>query len=299
MKVLLLKFYYILLQIKDNILILYNKLIISKMKSPIVKDTDETLYKIIENKYSISRYGDGEFSLMYGESLMFQPVNNELVKRLREIIMTSNKNHLVCIPNVFDSVSWLTEKAGNYWTKYLNLNKNKIYRVIDRKKVYYDTQVTRLYIDIRDKSKVRKRFNKIKLLWDSKDIVIVEGEKSRLGVGNDLFVNAKSIERIICPSIDAFSKYSQILEIVKEQDKEKLILIALGPTATVLAYDLSKIGYQAVDIGHIDIEYEWFLKGVTEKCTVKNKYIGEVNGGSKVADIIDYNYEKQIICKIL
>lgn len=32
----------------------------------------------------------------------------------------------------------------------------------------------------------------------------------------------------------------------------RLILIALGMTATVLAYDLSKAGFWAIDIGHID-----------------------------------------------
>ncbi|MGL5352213.1 MAG: GT-D fold domain-containing glycosyltransferase, partial [Clostridium sp.] len=151
----------------------------------------------------------------------------------------------------------------------------------------------------KEKGKVKERFNNIKKIWENREIVIVEGEKSRLGVGNDLFINAKLIERIICPSINAFSKYSNILEAVKGQNKEKVILIALGPTATVLACDLAREGYQAIDIGHIDIEYEWFLQGVIEKCPVENKYIGEINGGSNVADITDENYEKQIICKVI
>jgi len=30
----------------------------------------------------------------------------------------------------------------------------------------------------------------------------------------------------------------------------------LGPTTTVLAYDLYKNGYQAIDIGHVDLEHE-------------------------------------------
>ncbi len=32
----------------------------------------------------------------------------------------------------------------------------------------------------------------------------------------------------------------------------------LGPTAKLLSYDLTKRGYQAIDLGHIDSEYEWF-----------------------------------------
>lgn len=54
-------------------------------------------------------------------------------------------------------------------------------------------------------------------------------------------------------------------------NKAKLVLIALGHTATVLAYDLAEVGYQAIDIGHIDIEYEWFLMRAPKK------YLSRIN----------------------
>ena len=47
----------------------------------------------------------------------------------------------------------------------------------------------------------------------------------------------------------------------KYSPNEYLILLALGPTATVMAYNLAQKGYQAIDIGHIDIEYEWYRMG--------------------------------------
>ena len=78
-----------------------------------------------------------------------------------------------------------------------------------------------------------------------------------LGVGNDLFGNAGSIQRILAPAENAFSKYPQILDACMEQPEDSLFLLALGPTATVLASDLCKAGRQAVDIGHVDLEYEW------------------------------------------
>ena len=82
---------------------------------------------------------------------------------------------------------------------------------------------------------------------------------------------------------------------VKCQDKDSLILIALGPTATILSYDLYKLGFQAVDIGHIDIEYEWFLQGAQVKSIVKNKYNYEANGIIKDDDFKDEKYESQIL----
>ena len=176
---------------------------------------------------------------MYGKDLLFQPYSSELSLRLKEIIKSQQKEHLVGIPNVFKNIDWCAEKPKIYWDKYLNLNRHKIYKMIDMKKEYYDALVTRLYVDHKDKSKAEERFSKLKRLWTDRDILIVEGQQSRLGVGNDLFNDVSSIERIICPPTDAFSQYNEILDAVKKQDKSKLILIALGPTATVLAYDLS------------------------------------------------------------
>lgn len=299
MKKILLKIYYAFLKIKDKIVIFYNKKITLKRKPPIVMNTDETLKRIINDRCSVSRFGDGEFSLIYGESLKFQTNSPEISKRLREILISNKKNHIVCIPNVFENMEWATDNARKYWMKYLNLNRSKIYKIINMNKIYYDTQVTRLYIDIKDKSKVENRFNLVKSLWNNREVVIVEGEKSRLGIGNDLFNGCKSIERIICPSINAFSKYDEILKEVKKQDKSKLILIALGPTATILAYDLANAGYQAIDIGHIDIEYEWYLIKAQEKCPVKYKYIGEIKDGDKVSNINNEIYINEIIKSLL
>lgn len=294
MKKILLKIYYKILEVYNWIIIYYNKKIVSK-NTPIVKNTDETLAKLLSNNISMSRYGDGEFSLIRGHSLKFQPYNKDMAKRIKEILWSEEKNHIVCIPDVFGSLEEYTEDARIYWSKYLNLNRHHIYKLINNNKMYFNTQVTRLYIDTKDKNLVDERFNKIKRIWNKKDLLIVEGSQSRLGIGNDLFENAKSIKRIICPSINAYSKYSEILDKIKDEIEDRLVLIALGPTATILAYDLSKLGYRAIDIGHIDIEYEWFLQGVKSKCPVKYKYIGEIDGGDNVENLTDDEYLNQVI----
>ncbi|PLR84030.1 glycosyl transferase family 8 [Bacillus canaveralius] len=299
MKRCLLQIYYKILAIKDYNSILFNKVILSILKSPMVHSTDETLNEIVNGKCSVSRYGDGEFALMNGKGLLFQPYCAELSLRLREIIVSEQEKHMVCIPNVFKSLEWCEEKPKSYWDKYLNLHRHKIYKMIDMKKKYYDALVTRLYIDHKDKSAAEIRFAKLKKLWNKREVVTVEGEQTRLGIGNDLFRNASSIKRILCPATDAFSKYDEILEEVKKQDKSKLILISLGPTATVLAYDLSINGFQAIDIGHVDIEYEWFLQKAVEKCPINNKYIGEVPNGTEVTEIHDMKYESEIVMKIV
>ena len=165
-----------------------------------------------------------------------------------------------------------------------------------------DAFISRFYMRYNDKSKEKnaKYVSLLKKLWDNRKIVFIEGENSRLGYGNDLFDNAKSIERILCPKLNAFEKYDEIIDyITKNVDKSKLLILALGATATILSYDLSNMGYQALDLGHIDIEYEWFLMKATKKEPVSNKYVSECNSDGEVSnDSLLAEYKDQIIKRI-
>ena len=226
------------------------------IKPPIVKSMDETINKIINENCSICRYGDGEFKVILAEGNGFQESNEKLATRLKEILMNDDENIIIGIPDVFEKTDKYKNNAQAFWEDYLIYNRFKIYKLINKEKIYYNAFVTRPYMDWKDKSKCNEWFSKLISIWDEREVVIIEGEGTRLGVGNELFVNAKSICRIIAPAQNAFRKYEEILIECKKINKNKLILIALGQTATVLTYDLSKLGYQAIDIGHFDIEYE-------------------------------------------
>ena len=58
-----------------------------------------------------------------------------------------------------------------------------------------------------DKNNSKTTFENLKKIWNGKNIIIIEGRYSRLGVANDLFNNAKSEKRILCPEKNAFAKY--------------------------------------------------------------------------------------------
>lgn len=80
------------------------------------------------------------------------------------------------------------------------------------------------------------RFERWKQLWNNRNIVIVEGSQSRLGVGNDLFCNCNSIRRILAPAINSYSRYDDLLNAtLTNVSTDDIILIALGPCAGVLA----------------------------------------------------------------
>lgn len=267
-----------------------------------IASPEATLDKIVKDKCSISRLGDGEFDLIWGIGIRYQKVNEKLTKKLLQILRSNEEKLLVGIGNAldFNYLERYTDFANNFWKGWLHDNKFKILKLLSKRKQYYSAQISRFYIDYKDKSNAGEYVKKLKALWDKKDVLIVEGEFSRLGVGNDLFDNMNSIQRIICPAENAFDIYEEILKEVLKYGEDKLILLALGPTATVLAYDLYKAGYWAVDIGHVDIEYEWFLRKATEKIKIETKYVNEAKDGEKdIQNIHDEKYESEIVSKLL
>lgn len=275
----------------------------SKVQSPKVYNADDTIDLIINKKLSVSRFGDGEFDLMLNiNHPKFQKEDVILVDRLYNTFNSDDDNLMVCIPNVFgkDSLDIFTGKASRHWKKFLIKNRKNLYSIFNFQKMYGDSLFTRVYIDTKDKSNILKRFKRIQMIWNNGGVVVVEGRFTRFGVGNDLLSNAKEIKRILCPEKDAFDLYEKILNECKKQDKQKLFLLALGPTATVLAKDLCSLGYQAIDIGHLDIEYEWFLQCAKKKSRVLNKYVNETDDIITVSNdtLNDIKYEESIISRI-
>ena len=263
---------------------------------------EETVNLLVSKKKSLSRFGDGEFKwLLNIHQKSFQKQNEKLMMRLREILMSDNKNVIIAIP---DSINYLdnhTFDSKRYWAKFYSKYLNKIRKYLNFNYAYSNANISRPYMCYKNKDEniMRHKFDNIKKIWNKKDILIVEGELTKLGVGNDLFENANSIKRIICPNCNAFDIYDDILSVTKKYGKNKVILIALGPTATVLSYDLGVDNYQAIDIGHTDIEYMWYINKSYKKVAVNGKFVNEAQTSNFVisSDMNSYHYEKQIIYK--
>ena len=60
------------------------------------------------------------------------------------------------------------------------------------------------------------------------------------------------------------------------------------------------MGFQAIDIGHLDIEYEWFLSHANKKTRVENKYVNETDDiiTEENDSLKDEEYSASVICKI-
>ena len=264
----------------------------NKYDIPKIMTEEETIDEIVLHKKSIARFGDGEFGIMFGVSRWrFQKNDIRLAERLREVITSQDENILIGINNFYGDLSHRTESDADGIRSYITPEiRTQHMELLNADRIYANACISRT--GTREKVKNQKR------IWDNKDCVFVEGDKTRMGVGNDLFNNAKSIKRILCPAESAFDNYDSILEEALKLPLDRTILIALGPTASVLAYDLAKAGYHAIDIGHADLAYEWFLRNGGPKTAVYNKYNNEWPEGYIVDDIYDEVYNSQIIADL-
>jgi glycosyltransferase family protein len=211
-------------------------------------------------------------------NIVFQSESPELSQRLKEVLSSNLDNLIIALPGPLCSVKKETLNSKYFWLRFINSYGNLISRYLDPERVYGNAGISRFYLGLKDKRSSAQILEKLKKIWDNREILIIEGEFSRIGVGNDLFENAAGLSRMVCPAENAFEKYDEIFAASKKYGKDKLILIALGPTATILTHDLAKSGYWAIDVGHIDVEYMWMLSKAQSKIPIKGRSVSEVKG---------------------
>lgn len=216
---------------------------------PKVMSTTETLERVINEKLSVARFGDGEFEFCFRKTLNhpYQSYDPELSKMLLKVLQSRNERVLICIPPFSTKYNNIKNWYGklDYWQWYwLNnfdivskgLFKDRIYgnAFISRNDVFYENSI-----------------DFIKKIWEKRKVVFIIGAGGRFDVNSDLFNNILEYNIIYAPSVQAFKEFDRIILECRIFSKDHLFLLAVGPTATVLAYELGTLGHQAIDIGHL------------------------------------------------
>lgn len=268
-----------------------------------IKSGLELLMKIYEEKCSLCRFGDGEFDIILnGERSWFQNPDKKMAEKLKEVLQSNNERVIIAIADNYGNLDKYTQNAADAIRAYMTPQKRQQHmNLLNSEREYYDAYVSRPYIIYKEKNKnaepIIKLFDKI---FKDRNILMVEGKHTKTGVRNELFKNAKSVRRIICPDVNAYSCYGNILLSVKENVcDDDLVLISLGATATVLAYDLSMYGIQAIDLGQLDNEYEWYMMQVSDRTVVEGKSVSELMWYRLPSkEIEDREYDSQILAVI-
>ena len=179
---------------------------------PHIESGEKLLRKMIYDRSSLCRFGDGEFEIMRGKNRpWFQIGSDSLKERLNEVIHSQNEMINIAIAQNFSGLEKLKEDAADEIRDYMAFQtRADIIEMLDMNRVYYDTYVTRPYIIYKDGKNADIIFPLFKRLWKNRSVIMVEGKYARNGINNDLFDGADSIKRVICPPQNAWSKYDEI-----------------------------------------------------------------------------------------
>lgn len=218
---------------------------------PMVYSETDTLRRVLAGA-SLARYGDGEFSLAEGRSIVNQPRSDlTLCRRLREILLGKGAPCLVGIPNIRSA----TPKA-KFWAKYRERGAALLHPSVSYGSAFISRPDSAPWID------TEAYWAQIESLWAGKDVTLVRGTAPAVHpknparftgavslVAKDLS-SVRSVVEVIGPSVDAWAVYDALLEQI---GTPKIALLCLGPTATVMAVDLCAKGVHAIDLGHIGL----------------------------------------------
>lgn len=279
------------------LLYLYTKLlqVLFPIKCYSEEETRAKLYK----EGSISRIGDGEINIILNRGgNYFQDQNEQLAKKLKEIMaidMFTTPRFYVAINPLISTYRGYTLHTIRHWVSFNATRLPQIYWLTRRGQRYYDPIAFRITGNkCDDIDAIKKRIVEVKKIWKDKNVLVVEadletlldlGENSCLGVNSDFLSGAISVQRIVVPARNAFSKYDEILDAVCRNYNHDLVLLILGMTATVLAYDLYRKGIRAIDFGQTNSSYLYALE----------KYFGNEPMGEIITP---EEWKKQIIEKI-
>lgn len=222
---------------------------------------EETVEYLENHGGSFCRFGDGEFMLMQGENLGFQPYHPLLALKLWEIFTQSDQNMMIGIPyqqlqtpeRFNELVKQFYFTSGKWIRSFLNC-----YLPV-RRKQYIDTGFNQVY-QTYSSMNFAAYYEKVRKLFEQKKLTIIAGEGILDKLTYDVFDLAKEKEYLYGPATDAFSAYDEILEKARRIDKDRLICVILGPASKVLIRDLMQEGYTAWDIGHLAKDYDSYRK---------------------------------------
>lgn len=213
-----------------------------------------------ENYKGFIRFGDGEYYLMKGRSISFQPKSKFLSSLLYDALKNKNKLNIdigVDIPNLLDKKGISNELKlpwPYFYTKNYNTTQSYIY-----------TGFTMPYLHFvlrKEGNNIDSYLHKFQGMFANKKIALFIGQ----GILNKIdflpFDNAQSLEIIKCPSENAFAEYENLYNKAKGFSQDTLLCFVIGPASKVLSYKLMSDGYTCFDLGHFIKDYDMRKKNI-------------------------------------
>lgn len=212
----------------------------------------ETLRRLAEGRASMARFGDGELRLMTRSefSLGFQTNSSGLQAALRRTLVPQPEDGelLIALPHLFRDAHW-----SGVWAELWS----DVRALLDPATTYCNAHITRPNFF---RTHGQAGVEMWREVWRDSSVAVITGTGARFDVIPELFDSATSVERIDAPATDAFDSLPSLIEAAEASDAD-IFLLALGPSATVLARELSARGRRALDVGHISASHRTVFAG--------------------------------------
>lgn len=204
------------------------------MSWPKVLGEFETIDRLLAG-WSLQRHGDGELKVLHGAGYSREPANPALSAELLDGFQNPAPRCLVGIP----TMDCAGPKFEN-WTRH----QSRFESLLDPARLYASAFITRP--DSAPWISCREYAEKVEALWAGKRAVVV-CEKGGSMI-RTVSRRARRALHVSCPHREAYRVIDTIEANVLDRDPEVVILCA-GPTASVLANRLSRLGEHAIDLG--------------------------------------------------
>lgn len=205
---------------------------------------EQTMRRLRAERLSFARFGDGEFRIMLRPefNLRFQPWSAGLAGDLRAVLTMDGFDParlLLGFPYPYRNLHW-TGVWLDIW--------HEVAPLLDRGLTYGNSHVSRpVFFQQLGAGGVRLWRD----LWAGADVCVITGEGSRFVLVPALFDTVASSRFVYSTPVDAYADLPRLMQVLQDEDPDRLYLISLGPAGTLVAAWLSRMGRQAVDVGHI------------------------------------------------
>jgi hypothetical protein len=227
---------------------------------------EQTMHRLIEERVSFARFGDGEFRLMLRPefSLRFQTWSPGLAADLRSVL-----DHQGLDPDRL-MLSFPYPHRDLYWSAVWTDIWPELKPLLGTSVMYGSTHVTRPLFFQHLGQRGVELWRKV---WDGEQVCVVTGAGSRFSLIPELFDGIAGSRFVRSTPTNAYADLPRLMKALEGEDPDQLYLVALGPAGTLAAAWLSGMGRRAIDVGHISNSWSTVFAGakMPEKLDVRTR----------------------------
>jgi hypothetical protein len=206
-----------------------------------------TLERIIQERLSFARFGDGELKIMLRPefNLRFQRWSAGLATDLRAVLTYDGFDPdrlLLGFPYPYRGLYW-SDLWLDIWPDLQPLLRTDV--------TYGTTHVSRPVFFQRLGQDGVALWRQV---WQDRDVCIVTGEGSRFDI-------VASTRFVYSTPVNAYNDLPRLMGELKNEDPDVLYLVALGPAGTLVTASLAQMGRWAIDVGHISASWANVFNG--------------------------------------